>query len=138
MNIIEYVVKHTERGECQCGKCIDSLGNHQPEGHTVDMVFFKVAAKDAPEVREFVRLTRDHKGAFTDIDPLDGKEHNYMELGGWIGDQGLAMLYMALGVRLEVFSLLSPALLGLTGDMAMQVAGVGLLSVQAKPVSVEA
>ena len=55
-----------------------------------------------------------------------------MELGGWIGDQGIAMQYMGLGVLLGVFNLLSPAMLGLTPDdpMFKQMLGMGMLSIQ--------
>jgi len=138
MNLVEYVLAHTDRGECQCGKCVDSQGTRQPEGHTVDMVFFKIAAKDNPDKAEFLRLTQEHQGEFGDVDPLDGKEHSYLELGGWIGDQGIAMQYMALGVLLGVFNLISPAALGVVGDQALQLAGVGFLTIQTKPVPVEA
>ena len=63
-----------------------------------------------------MELTQKHRGEFGDCDPMDGGEHNYMELGGWIGDQGIAMQYMGLGVLLGVFNLLSPAMLGLTPE----------------------
>jgi hypothetical protein len=103
------------------------------------MVFFKVALKDNPNLEEFKRLTAEAKhGDFADVDPFDGKEHNYMELGAWVGDQGLAMLYMALGVRLGAFKLLSPALLGATGPQTLMFAQMGLLAIQANPVEVAA
>jgi len=138
-DLAKYVYAHTERGECKCGKCLDAGDSPDPTGHTIDMVFFKVAAKDEPNLDGFKRLSAEAKhGDFGDIDPLDGAEHNYMELGAWIGDQGLAMLYMALGVSLGAFNLLSPAMLGLSGPEAMQFAGMGMLSIQAKPVPVEA
>jgi hypothetical protein len=135
--LTDYILAHTERGDCKCGKCFDTTGAPDPNGHTVDMVFFKVAVKDSPSKEEFVRLSQDHHGEWGEVDPLDGKEHNYLELGGWIGDQGVAMMYMALGVSLGVFQLLSPAMLDLTGEMALHMAEAGLLSVQAKKVAAE-
>jgi hypothetical protein len=66
-------------------------------------------------------------------DPLDGEEHNYLELGGWIGDQGLALQYMGLGVLLGVFKLLSPrTMLGdlITEEMGREMVGTGMLSIQ--------
>jgi hypothetical protein len=135
-SLIDYVLAHTERGECKCGKCFDAIGKPDPQGHTVDMVFFKVAAKDAPSKETFVHLTNEHKGDFCEVDPFDGHEHNYMELGAWIGDQGIAMQYMGLGVALGVFSLLSPAMLKLEGPLAMRMAQNGMLAVQAKSVPV--
>jgi len=107
-SLVDYVLRHTERGECNCGRCLDRGDKPDPDGHTVDLGFFKVAAN-----------------------PLDGGEHNYMQLGGWIGDQGLAMQYMGLGVLLGVFKLLSPSMLGITSDdpMFMQMIGAGFLSI---------
>jgi len=131
-DLATFIMNNTERGECKCGACIDVGDKPDPQGHTVDMVFFKAAKKNGATADEFKRLTAEHKGCFGDVDPFDGKEHNYMELGGWIGDQGLAMQYMALGVLLGEFNLLSPAMLGMEGPEALQLAGMGLLSIQKK------
>jgi hypothetical protein len=130
--LANYVISHTERGECKCGACIDVGNKPDPQRHTVDMVFFKVARVNGADADEFKRLTTEHHGHYGEVDPFDGKEHNYMELGGWIGDQGLAMQYMALGVLLGKFKLLSPAMLGMEGPAALQLAGMGLLSIQAE------
>lgn len=132
MKLVDYVIAHTKRGECKCGSCCD-VGNKPDPSHSVDMVFFKCAATDQPQAGAFRELTSAHKGEFCSINPFDGKEHSYIELGGWIGDQGLAMQYMALGVALGLFTLLSPAMLGLEGKLAMEMAGKGLLSIQAHP-----
>lgn len=135
----EYVMKHIERGDCKCGQCFDTAGKPDPTGHTVDMVFFKASKVGDPTLEEFRRLTEASKsGVFCSVDPFDGQEHSYMELGGWIGDQGLAMQYMALGISLGAFKLLSPAMLGLDGSIAIQMAQAGLLSIQAVPVAVTA
>ena len=136
--LAKYVYDHTERGECKCGKCADVGDSPDPTGHTIDMVFFKVAVADNASLEKFKELTEDNKeGDFCSVDPFDGKEHNYQELGAWIGDQGLAMLYMALGVRLGAFKLLSPALLGATGPQALMFAQMGLLAIQAEKVQAE-
>lgn len=134
-SLVDYTLSHTVRGECNCGKCIDRGDKSDPDGHTVDIGFFKVAAKDNPDKETFLRLTKEHHGEFGECDPMDGGEHNYMELGGWIGDQGIAMQYMGLGVLLGTFKLLSPAMLGLTSDdpMFKQMLGMGMLSIQAEP-----
>lgn len=128
-SIAEYVQLHTRRGECKCGLCCDRGDAPDPSGHTVDMVFFKVAVENEPTADEFKALTKAHAGDFANCDPLDRKEHGYMELGAWIGDQGLAMLYMALGVALGVFKLFSPRMLGLDDETAMMMAQNGMLSV---------
>jgi hypothetical protein len=127
MELTQYILNHTIRGECKCGRC-DPFGDSDPSGHTVDMVFFKVAPVNNPTVGEFRSLT--NTGAFAEANPFDGAEHSYIELGAWIGDQGLALQYMGLGVALGAFTLLSPAMLGIDGPLAIEMAGKGLLSIQ--------
>lgn len=139
-SLVEYVIAHTERGECNCSQCADRGTKSDPDGHTVDLGFFKVAAKDNPDKETFLRLTEEHRGEFGDCNPLDGGEHNYMELGGWIGDQGLTMQYMGLGVSLGIFNLLSPAILGIKSDdpLFMQMLSGGLLAIHVIPETVNA
>lgn len=141
--LAEYVMQHVERGACQCGKCMDAPADpvkHQPTGHTADLVFFKVRATNDPKADELRELIRAHKGDYGPVDPLDGKEHNFLELGGYMGDQGLALMLMGLGSLLGLWSLMTPkTMLGMDGDRAMQLAGMGMVAVQAKvPESVPA
>jgi hypothetical protein len=130
--LFDYVLRHTVRGDCQCGHCCDVIGVADPKGHTIDMVFFKVAPVNGPTLEEFTLLTAKHDGHWGDVDPFDGKEHSYLELGGWIGDQGIAMQYMALGASLGAFDLLTPRKMGFDVIMSLQMAGMGLLTVKAK------
>lgn len=101
--------------------------------HTVDLVFFKVANDpNNPADAETLRtLIKEHRGEFNDVDLFDGNKHNYMEVGGWIGDQGLALQLMGLGAILGLWKLITPMSLGITGDNAMQMAGMGMLSILA-------
>jgi hypothetical protein len=105
--LIEYVMKYAERGACQCGRCIDAPPNpelHQPTGHTADVGFFKVKAREGADAEELTRLIKANKrGEFGDADPFDGLPHSFIELGGWIGDQGLAMMLMGLGAVLGLW-----------------------------------
>lgn len=132
--LVEYVLEHTERGECKCGACIDVGSKPEPTGHTADLIFFKVVAANKPDKDEFIRLTKEHVGDYGQPDLFDGAEHGYMELGGWIGDQGLAMQFMGLGFILGVFQLLTPNILGnmISPEQKMQMAGNGMLTVIAK------
>jgi hypothetical protein len=131
MTIQEYVLQHTIRGGCKCGRCLDAGIIPDPAGHTADLVFFKVAKNGEPDLAEFKRLSAEERGAFGDCDPFDGKEHNFMEIGGWIGDQGTALQYMGLGTLLGAFELLTPKIvLGLDGDQAMQLAGMDMLTIK--------
>ena len=126
--LIDYIVTHVERGSCECGRCIDAPEKSvQPEGHTADLVFFKVRAIGDPKADELRPLL---KG----IDLFDGKEHSYLEIGAWIGDQGLAMMLMGLGKLLGMWDLLTPRMFGpsLPDELALQMAGQGYLTIRAK------
>lgn len=133
MTLYDFVAKHAVRGACQCGNCADAPENpasNQPGGHTADLTFFKVAAKDAPDPAEFKRLVETEFPRW-----LDGKEHSYLETGGDMGDQGIALTTMGLGAVLGVWNVLSPASLGFASDdpLAQQMAGMGYVTIQAQP-----
>lgn len=130
-DLITYVRTHTARGECQCGRCIDKGDTPDPVGHTVDMTFFKVAMIGTPDANRFRALTAANEaGAFCGLNPLDGLPHNYIEIGAWIGDQGLAMQYMALGALLNVCKLVSPAMLPVSPELQQRMLDAGFLFIQ--------
>lgn len=136
--LIQFLQLHSIRGACQCGGCIDAPAHpetEQPKGHTADLVFFKVAAQNDPDVDALKKLITEHKqGAFCNVDLFDGKEHGYLELGGWIGDQGYALCLMGLGTVMGLWTLLTPrTVLGdsVTEDLAMKMAGMGYITIQA-------
>ena len=128
----QFIANHVERGTCRCGKCSDHPGeDQQPNGHTVDMVFFEVCAKDKPDadkLRELIAESR--QGDHCELDPWDGKEHSYLEVGAWIGDQGLALMLMGLGSILGLWKLMTPRMLpGLPDELVMQMAGAGMVTI---------
>ncbi len=132
MDLIDYVAKHTERGPCQCGKCFDAIknpGDKQPEGHTANLTFFKVRKVNRPDPEEFRRLVKEEFPHW-----LDGKEHSYLETGGDIGDQGLALMAMGLGELLDIWELLTPNSIVpfLDEEMRMKMAGTGYITIRAK------
>jgi hypothetical protein len=132
--LAKYVMEHADRGTCRCGKCMDHPGvDSQPIGHTADVVFFDVSQHDAnaDELRTLIVDSKEGEFGMT-VNPFDGNEHNYMELGGWIGDQGLALMLMGIGKILGLWSLLTPKMLpGIPDDLVMQMAGMGMISIQA-------
>jgi len=81
-----------------------------PSSDMFDMVFFKVPFKPAATINKeaFMEIAKKAEGEHCNVDLFDGKEHGYMELGGWIGDQQQAMIFMALGAHLGVFELRTP------------------------------
>ncbi len=132
--MIDYLQKHVERGACTCGKCADAPDNpeeKQPEGHTVDMIFFKVANKDA-EKEEFLKLVQEKFPHW-----LDGNEHSYYETGGDIGDQGLALMAMGLGKILGIWEVMTPLTMipDIDEALAQQMAGAGMISIQYREAS---
>jgi len=133
MTLPEYIIAHTIRGECKCGQCMDVGNRPEPTGHMADLIFFKVSAKDSPDPEELKRLVLEHKEAFCNVSPFDGLEHNYMELGAWLGDQGLAMQFMGLCEILGLARILSPRMLGVDEASMLRIAGMGYLTIISKP-----
>ncbi len=132
MNLAEYVVTHVVRGACMCGRCCDGPPNpekHQPKGHTSDVHFFQVSLTNNPTKEEFLELVRKEFPHW-----LDGAEHNYLECGGDIGDQGVALAAFGLGDLLGAWTLLSPeTVMGfLPKEDRDALAGAGMIAIQFK------
>lgn len=126
MKLWQYVGEHTNRGECKCGRCIDGKDDpKQPFGHTADLVFFEVTKTEDADVDTFANLVEAEFPHW-----LDGNEHSYIEMGADIGDQGMALSAMGLGTLLGLWDLLSPKGIGISDAMALQMAGMGALSIQ--------
>jgi hypothetical protein len=131
MVLADYVRTHTTRGECGCGRCFDRGNRPDPEGHLADVFFFKVGIRGEPDADVLKELVRGHSGEFYELDILDGGEHSYIKVGGWIGDQQLALLLMGLGQRLGLWDVLTPNLLpGLPDELRQQMAGAGMVSIR--------
>jgi hypothetical protein len=131
----DFIEQYAERGNCECGRCVDADSDpKQPNGHTADMVFFKVAAKNNPDPKKLRELIRANvKGEYCNIDLFDDKEHSYIEIGGWIGDQGSALILMGLGAVLGLWNLLSPiTILRLERDnpITLRLVGNGMLTIK--------
>ena len=82
------------------------------------------------------KLVQDNvKGAHCDVNIFDGEEHSYLELGGWIGDQGFALMLMGLGTLLGLWKLLTPRTMlpaGMPEDLIMEMAGSGMVAIKAE------
>jgi len=142
----EFVQAHTARTACRCGKCLtsgpDKLPGQESQWavgafhHTANMVFFDVSTVGEPSPDVLRRLVGENidNGEFgTSLDMLDNREHSYIEVGHWIGDQGIAMQLMALGWLLGLWQCMTPPLIGIEGPLALQMAESGLLSLVPHP-----
>jgi hypothetical protein len=126
--LADYVLAHTQRSECHCcHEHVDPLAAKDK----VDMFFFEVTARNDPDADTLKKLIAEHRGEFGDMNPLEG-EHSYIEVGGYIGDQGIGMQFMALGKLLGLWEIGTPMnILGLDRDnpLAQQMAGMGYVSI---------
>jgi hypothetical protein len=135
-SLYEYLQAHCERGARQCFDDPENPAEKQPEGHTADLAFFKVRAVGNPDPEELTAAIKAHRGEWGEVDLFDGKEHNYIEIGGWIGDQGAAIMLMGLGSILGLWRLMTPrSMLGanLSDDLVMKMAGMGMVAIQSSP-----
>lgn len=141
--LIDFIKKNVERGPCMCGQCVDAPQNpekYQPmSSHTADVQFFKVALRDQSvdkkQLRDELRdILGNHVGEFNDVNLLDGKEHSFIEIGGYVGDQGIALTLMGLGELIGLWGLMTPnkMLPSLPDDFKMQMAGQGMITIKAE------
>lgn len=130
MTLGQFVQENAIRGACQCGECVDAPENpaeHQPSGHTVNLTFFEVAAKDPTKGPEMLTIVQDEFPEW-----LDGSDHSYLQVGGDLGDQGLGLMCIGLGDVLGIWKAFSPDIMfkdfGLDTETKMKMAGNGFVS----------
>jgi len=98
------------------------------------MVFFEVSLNgtEPPEkLREQLRelVTTSKTGEHCDLDLLHGEEYSYLQIGAWIGDQGLALRLMGLGQLLGLWQVMTPKMMGLPKNMVDMMVGMGMISI---------
>lgn len=122
--LISYVREHTR---------IVGKDDEGPAVH--DLHFIRVATDEAAcDHDRFVELVdrccgerAGEFGAF-DRERLEGGP-SYIEIGGWVGDQTMALRFMALGVAAEAWEIITPERLGIEGPDADRLAGGGFVMV---------
>lgn len=130
MKLVEYVVKHSIRGACKCGRCADACKDgpkHQFCGLTIDLTLFTIGMQDNPDPLEFLKLVTEEQPHW-----LDGNEHNYLECGADVGDQGIALAAMGLGHLLDVWKCLCPETMMpmLDAETKQMMAGNGMIALK--------
>lgn len=113
---------------------IDAFPAQPATRHTVDCHFVTVGfTEHAPSWSHqqfYDAILACPHGEFRDM-PLERWQGGptYIEIGGWIGDQSLALLFMALGQEHGLWHVVTPARLGFTGAQADDMAGRGMVLV---------
>jgi hypothetical protein len=145
--LIDYILEHSIRGPCICGQYDDAKttpprrptdhnGHH---AHTADLVFFKVTlnTENPPTSEKLRQLITEAVQQRRFLNPLNGSEYNYFEIGNWIGDQGLALTLMGLGSLLNLWTLITPSSLTpgipMSPEMQLVLAQAGRVAIIAKP-----
>jgi hypothetical protein len=141
-NLAKFVVEQCIRGDCICRECIDASEKFQPNGHSVDVHFFKVVMRKSEltsadkEIikNNFIILIKNHKGIYKDIDIFNGGEYDFIEIGAWIGDQGIALTFMAMGELLGIWNVITPDRVAsdLSEETKDMLAKAGFISIQYK------
>lgn len=119
--LIQYVRTHTVSGTLE-----------EPGPKVIDVHFFRVRIKDSFNTEYFRYLfdlfAKTGEGEFgkVEVERIKGGP-SYIEWGGWLGDQGLAMTAMAAGAYAGLWDVITPETIGITGAAADQLAGMGLV-----------
>lgn len=121
--LIDYITSHTERGECQCGKCCDKGPDTPAPEHSINVHFFWVSSKNNPNAEELRALL---EADYPELERLKGGP-SYIELGGVLGDQGIALMLIGLGGILKLWPVITPEVMGITGAEADSMAGIGFV-----------
>lgn len=110
---------------------VDAFPEIPSSERTIDMHFVAVGfTADALGRRdEFLELIREsEQGEFASIS-LDRIKQgpSYIEYGGWLGDQTLALQFLALGELYDLWKVITPERFSVTGDDADRMAGAGFV-----------
>lgn len=107
------------------------------EDGDADVIFFGVQRLPTATAEGLKAAMAAHVGEFCECNPLDGKDHNFIELGGWVGDQRVALILIGLGASLGMWELITPKTL--FGDFlppatVQKMAGMGMVGIGPLPI----
>lgn len=111
------------------------LPNDSEEGFDVGFLRFKATEDSTLTAEEFADAIRAAEVGYYGNETPESlvKGPSYVQLGGWIGDQGLAMAFMALGAHLGLWEIITPKFLGVTDEEEIQrMMGLGFIMIAPK------
>lgn len=123
--LIQYILTNSNRGECQCGKCCDKAPDRDAPAHNVNVHFFWVSKDDKCDPDELRRLII---AGYPDVERLKAGP-SYIEIGGALGSQDIALRLMGLGELCGLWDVITPAKLRMEGPIADQMAGNGFVMI---------
>jgi hypothetical protein len=110
---------------------INNFPEETPDAIRADVHFLKLGLTEgAPTKEELIAAVRAalNEGVFanTNVEELAGGP-SYITLGGWLGSQQMALMFIGLVELLGIAPAITPELLGMEGDMADEMAGMGFV-----------
>lgn len=109
----------------------------------VDVGFFNIVLNSAGDITALKlknAIIRAEEGVHLNVtveDLLNPGGVSYTYLGGWLGDQGLALAFIGLGAALELWDVLLPTSVGVTdGPLVEQMMGMGFVHLLVGPDSI--
>jgi hypothetical protein len=87
-----------------------------------------IVCVDQKKAQENKQNLIDILNTYPDPERLKGGP-SYIEVGGVIGDQGTAFALFALGKVLGLWNVITPKTLGITGEQAREMAGMGFIMI---------
>lgn len=111
---------------------VDGYPSTPSRGILVDVHFINVGFTEAVATltreRFYEMIDASADGVFNRTDHARLAEGlSYIELGAWLGDQETALRFLALGEHLGAWTVITPKLMGLEGDDADALAGIGMV-----------
>ena len=123
-------VTHTQHGAVKV-TTINAYPEAPPQAVRADVHFVLVAPTEVfPSAEDLTAAVRGAlgPGEFSDMDAatLSGGP-SYITLGGWLGSQDLALMLIGAVELAGIAKAITPTLLGMTGETADQMAGMGMV-----------
>lgn len=124
MNLTDYVFKHTIRGSCTCGKCIDAPSESGQPEHGVNLTLFEVSNNGGKKEELLPLIEKEHP------ELLNGEEWSYIQMD--VGSQEAALMLIGLGHLLGIWKALTPDTMMpfMNKEIKNRMAGAGMVKLK--------